>query len=273
MELAEAAPVPAQRKGSLGEALERLLLGAASVAALVLVWWLLHLIFGTMLMPDPVATIREVLAILLSGTFLVEMAASLRRVLVGFVLAMVVSIPLGIAMGTLRRAEGFFQVPMILGLTVPGLIWALLAIMFFGLSEVSAYFAVAITIMPMLAINIWQGAKSLDKDLMDMSNAFQTGIPSKVMDVILPQLLSHILAATRYGLGLAWKVVVVVEIFGFSSGIGYQIMRAFNLFSMKSVLAWAITFLVVMIFIEFGVIGFLEARATAWRPKAEVWRR
>lgn len=273
LELAEAAPVPAQRKGALGEALEKLLLGAASVAALLLVWWGLHLVFGTMLMPDPVATIREVLAILLSGTFLVEMAASLRRVLVGFVLAMVVSIPLGIAMGTLRRAEGFFQVPMILGLTVPGLIWALLAIMFFGLSEVSAYFAVAITIMPMLAINIWQGAKSLDKDLMDMSNAFQTGIPSKVMDVILPQLLSHILAATRYGLGLAWKVVVVVEIFGFSSGIGYQIMRAFNLFSMKSVLAWAITFLVVMIFIEFGVIGFLEARATAWRPKAEVWRR
>ena len=67
--------------------------------------------------------------------------------------------------------------------------------------------------------------------------------------------------------------VVVVEIFGFSSGIGYQIMRAFNLFSMKSVLAWAITFLVVMIVIEFGVIGLLEARATVWRPKADVWRR
>lgn len=273
MELAEAPPVPAQRKGALGEALEKLLLGVASVAALLLVWWGLHLVFGTMLMPDPVATIREVLAILLSGTFLVEMAASLRRVLVGFVLAMVVSIPLGIAMGTLRRAEGFFQVPMILGLTVPGLIWALLAIMFFGLSEVSAYFAVSITIMPMLAINIWQGAKSLDKDLIDMSNAFGASMWSKVLDVILPQLLSHILAATRYGLGLAWKVVVVVEIFGFSSGIGYQIVRAFNLFSMKSVLAWAITFLGVMIFIEFGVIGLLEARATAWRPQAEVWRR
>jgi NitT/TauT family transport system permease protein len=224
-------------------------------------------------MPEPLVTLREVATILFGGTFLLEMAATLRRVLVGFALAMLVSIPLGIVMGTLRRAEGFFQVPVILGLTVPGLIWALLAIMFFGLSEVSAYFAVSITILPMLAINIWQGAKSLDKDLMDMSNAFRASLWSKVLDVILPQLLSHILAATRYGLGLAWKVVVVVEIFGFSSGIGYQIMRAFNLFSMKSVLAWAITFLGAMIFIEFGVIGLLEARATAWRPKAEVWRR
>lgn len=270
--LAQAAPVPQARK-RMGEALEKPLLGASSVFLMMALWWGLHLVFGATLMPEPLTALREVAAIILSGTFFQEMAATLRRVLVGFTLAMLVSVPLGILMGTLRRAEAFFQVPIIMGLTVPGLIYALLAIMFFGLSEWSAYFAVAVTILPMLAINIWQGAKSLDKDLMDMSKAFRASVASKVLEVILPQLLSHLLAATRYGLGLAWKVVVVVEIFGFSSGVGYQIMRAFNLFSMKSVVAWAITFLLVMVFIEFGVIGLLEARASAWRPKAQVWSR
>jgi NitT/TauT family transport system permease protein len=161
----------------------------------------------------------------------------------------------------------------ILGLTMPGLIWAVLAIMFFGLNETSAYAAVSITICPMLAISLWQGTKSIDKDLIDMSTAFHASPWSKIVDVILPQLIPHILAAIRYGLGLAWKVVVVVEMFGFSNGVGYQVVRGFNTFSMKAVIAWAITFLVVMIIIEFGVIGWLEAKVTRWRPRVEAWRR
>jgi NitT/TauT family transport system permease protein len=148
-----------------------------------------------------------------------------------------------------------------------------LMIMFFGLNETSAYAAVAITIMPMLAISIWQGTKSIDKDLIDMSRIFHASPLSKVVDVILPQLISHILAAIRYGLGLAWKVVVVVEMFGLSNGVGYQVVRGFNVFSMKAVLAWAISFLVVMIVIEFGIIGWVEKAVTRWRPRVEAWRR
>ena len=96
---------------------------------------------------------------------------------------------------------------------------------------------------------------------------------SKLVDVILPQLVSHILAAIRYGLGLAWKVIVLVEGFGFSNGVGYQVMHQFDLFSVKGVLAWAITFLIVMIFLEFGVVGVLERSVTRWRPRVEAWRR
>ena len=255
------------------ETLRDVALRVASVIALVFIWWLLSLFFPPSLVPKPWDTFAEVGVIVTSGNFFTEMGATLRRVLVGFGLAMIVSIPLGIFMGTLRSLESFFEPPVILGLTMPGLIWAVLAIMFFGLNETSAYAAVAVTIAPMLAISIWQGTKSIDKDLIDMSKVFHAGAWSKVVDVILPQLISHILAAIRYGLGLAWKVVVVVEMFGFSNGVGYQVVRGFNVFSMKAVLAWTITFLVVMIVIEFGLIGWLERSVTRWRPRVEAWRR
>jgi NitT/TauT family transport system permease protein len=245
----------------------------AGLLSLLLVWWIMTWFFPPALVPAPWETFAEVGAILTSGSFLHEMGATLRRVLVGFGIAMVVAIPLGSIMGTLRRLESFFEPPVILGLTMPGLIWAVLAIMFFGLTETSAYAAVAVTICPMLAISIWQGTKSIEKDLIDMSTAFHASPWSKIIDVIVPQLISHILAAVRYGLGLAWKVVVVVEMFGFSDGVGYQVVRGFNIFSMKAVLAWAITFLVVMIVIEFGFIGWLERLITRWRPKVVAWRR
>jgi NitT/TauT family transport system permease protein len=267
--------VPAARgKARAGrQALKDNGLRIASIGALLFIWWLLSLIFPPTLVPKPWDTFVEVGAIVESGDLLVEMGNTLRRVFVGFALAMIISIPLGVFMGTLRSMESFFEPPVVLGLTMPGLIWAVLAIMFFGLTETSAYAAVAITILPMLTISIWQGTKSIDKDLIDMSRVFHAGPWSKIVDVILPQLISHILAAIRYGLGLAWKVVVVVEMFGFSNGVGYRVVRGFNTFSMKAVLAWTITFLVVMIVIEFGMIGWLEKSVTRWRPRVEAWRR
>ena len=249
------------------------LLRGGSILAMIAVWWIMTFFFPPSLIPLPSATFSEVISIVSTGQFFSEMGATLRRVGVGFGIAMMVAIPLGILMGTVKNLESFFEPPVILGLTMPGLVWAVMAIMFFGLSEISAYAAVAVTIMPMLAISLWQGTKSIDKDLIDMSTAFRASPWSKIVDVILPQLISHILAAIRYGLGLAWKVVVVVEMFGFSNGVGYQVVRGFNVFSMKQVLAWAITFLIVMIVIEFGVIGWLEIKVTRWRPRIEAWRR
>ena len=270
----ERVALPARtRTGRVSEALRDIGLRVGSIVTLVFVWWVLSLFFPPTLIPRPWDTFAEVAAIITTGNFFAEMGSTLRRVLVGFGIAMVVSIPLGILMGTLRNLESFFEPPVILGLTMPGLIWAVLMIMFFGLTETSAYAAVAVTIFPMLAISIWQGTKAIDKDLIDMSKVFHASPWSKIVDVILPQLVSHILAAIRYGLGLAWKVVVVVEMFGLSNGVGYQVVRGFNIFSMKTVLAWAITFLVVMIVIEFGIIGWLERSVTRWRPRVEAWRR
>jgi NitT/TauT family transport system permease protein len=255
------------------EAARTLILRLGSILAMLILWWIMTFFFPPSLIPHPIDTLIEVGAIVNTGQFLAEMGATLRRVGVGFAIAMLIAIPLGIVMGTIKSLENFFEPPVILGLTMPGLVWAVMAIMFFGLNETSAYAAVAITILPMLAISLWQGTKSIDKDLIDMSTAFHASAWSKVVDVILPQLISHILAAIRYGLGLAWKVVVVVEMFGFSNGVGYQVVRGFNIFSMKQVMAWAITFLIVMIVIEFGIIGWLESRVTRWRPRIDAWRR
>ncbi|MGZ8522305.1 MAG: ABC transporter permease [Candidatus Binatia bacterium] len=269
---ASAAPPRRARRKEHGASWTFLLRGG-SILAMIAVWWVMTFFFPPSLIPLPSATFSEVISIVSTGQFFSEMGATLRRVGVGFGIAMMVAIPLGILMGTVKNLESFFEPPVILGLTMPGLVWAVMAIMFFGLSEISAYAAVAVTIMPMLAISLWQGTKSIDKDLIDMSTAFRASPWSKIVDVILPQLISHILAAIRYGLGLAWKVVVVVEMFGFSNGVGYQVVRGFNVFSMKQVLAWAITFLIVMIVLEFGVIGWLEGKVTRWRPHIEAWRR
>jgi NitT/TauT family transport system permease protein len=243
-----------------------------ALASVIGVWWLLYLLYPRLL-PSPMSTVNEAVRLVTDGSFFFHMYQSLRRVFVGASVAMIFSVAVGIYMGTVRLGEHFFQPLVVLGLTIPGLMWALIAVMLFGINEFASYFAVAVTTFPMLVINIWAGVKSLDKELMDMSHVFHFTKSMKITQVILPQLVSNIFAATRYGLGLAWKVVVVVEMFGTSNGVGYQVMKSYQVFNMEGVIAWTLTFVVAMIVIEYGIINLAERRLTAWRPKIDVWRR
>ncbi len=258
---------------SLGRELTgRLVPPLLALLSVVAVWWLLYLIYPR-LFPSPVSTVREAARLVSDGTFFFHMYQSLRRVFVGSIVAMFFSVGIGIYMGTVVMGERFFQPLVVLGLTIPGLMWALIAVMLFGINEWSPYFAVTVTIFPMLVINIWAGVKALDKELIDMSRVFHFTPWMKISQVIIPQLVPNIFAATRYGLGLAWKVVVVVEMFGTSNGVGYQVMKSYQVFNMEGVIAWTLTFVVAMIVIEYGAINFAERRLTAWRPKIDVWRR
>jgi NitT/TauT family transport system permease protein len=262
---------PAGRSGGV-ELTSRLLPPLFAVLSVVGVWWALHAIYPRLL-PSPLSTVQEAIRLVSDGTFFFHMYQSLRRVFVGAVIAMLFSVGVGIYMGTVVMGERFFQPLVVLGLTIPGLMWALIAVMLFGINEFSPYFAVTVTIFPMLVINIWAGVKALDKELMDMSHVFHFTKWMKISQVILPQLVPNIFAATRYGLGLAWKVVVVVEMFGTSNGVGYQVMKSYQVFNMESVIAWTLTFVLAMIVIEYGIINYAERRLTAWRPKIDVWRR
>ena len=104
----ESTPIAKPRPGLAKQALIDFSLRAGSILTLILIWWILSLFFPPTLVPKPFDTFAEVATIVSTGNFFSEMGSTLRRVLVGFGLAMIVSIPLGILMGTLRSLESFF---------------------------------------------------------------------------------------------------------------------------------------------------------------------
>jgi len=83
--------------------------------------------------------------------------------------------------------------------------------------------------------------------------------------VILPQLAPYVFAASRAGLALIWKVVLVVELLGRSNGVGFQIQIYFQLFDVTLILAYTLAFILVIQLLEWGVLQPLEHRATRWR--------
>ncbi|MBI3013487.1 MAG: ABC transporter permease [Candidatus Tectomicrobia bacterium] len=242
------------------------LIRGLSLLAILVVWWIISLFFPPSFIPGPEIVLKKVAALLFTGEFLFHMYKTLLRVILGFLWAFVIGSLIGMVMGFSRLAEHFFEVEVLVGLTIPGLAWAIISLMWFGIRDFSAIFSIFIIILPMIAVNMWEGTKALDRELIEMGHAFKASRKMVIRHVVIPQLVPYLFAATRFGFALAWKVVVVAEMLGLSNGVGFMINHSFGLFDMEGVLAWTLSFTLVMILLEFGIVKLIEKRATKWRP-------
>jgi NitT/TauT family transport system permease protein len=172
---------------------------------------------------------------------------------------------IGLALGRMKTADKFFDAWLILFLNLPALVSITLCYIWFGLTEAAAVTAVALNKIPNVAVNLREGARSLSRDLDEMALVYKLGWWKKLRHVTLPQLAPFFAAAARSGLALVWKIVLVVEAFGRSSGVGYRLNIAFQEFDVSTILAYALAFILIVQFIEFTVLHPGQARVNAWR--------
>ncbi len=241
-----------------------------SVAVLLLGWIALALLFPPTIVPQPVQVIRVAWENLVSGEAFYHVGKTILRVVLGMGLAMLLGTIVGVAMGLSRRGEEFFETWVMVGLTIPAVVYGIIFLLWFGLNDIAAILAIGVTAFPAVAINLWQGVKDIDMKLVRMAQAFRVPRRGVIRKVILPQTVPYLLAATRYALGISWKICTTIELIGMSSGVGYQLHYWFGFFNMTQVFAWTLTFVLVLFVIEYLLINPFERQATAWRPAIQV---
>jgi NitT/TauT family transport system permease protein len=200
-----------------------------------------------------------------SGQAFFHLYKTLLRVGFGLILTMLLGIGTGTVMGLSRKGEVFLDSWVMVGLTVPAIVYSIVCLLWFGLNEMAAIIAIGIAAFPAVSISIWQGIKAMDMQLVSMGQAFHLSKSAIIRKIIFPQLLPHILASMRYALGICWKICTTVELIGMSSGVGFQLNYWFGLFSMSQVFAWTLLFLLVMFAIEYLLFKPIEQRLTRWR--------
>lgn len=241
-------------------------LRVAAALAVLAVWWLASVLISGDVVPSPLVTAERLAELWRAGDFLGHVGHTLRRVGLGMLLTVALAIMLGVAMGRSRRAELFFDMPVLVGRTIPGLAWALMAVMVVGLNERAPVLAVVLTATPLVTVQIWEATKALDRDLFEMARVFRVAPADRLRHIVLPALAPEVVAGIKLGLSLGWQVVVLAELLGLGNGVGYQINESFSNFDVAGVLAWTLAFSAIMAFIEYGLIGALQRRMTRWRP-------
>ncbi|HEX5796610.1 MAG TPA: ABC transporter permease [Geminicoccaceae bacterium] len=261
-----AAGAPHDATPGLIERLWPALLPAVSILALVLVWqiaaWLAD---NPRRLPSPAAVLVMLTQLTLSGELLYHLGVTLWRVAASFVIAMLIGTALGVAMGRAPLFDRLAHPWLVFFLNIPALVTIVLAYIWIGLVETAVIVAVAANKIPNVMVTLREGARALDRNLLEMASVFRIGRRRTLQYVVLPQLYPYIAAAARSGLALIWKIVLVTELLGRSNGVGFEIGLYFQLFDVTGILAYTVAFVIVIQMIEWTLLLPLERHVGRWR--------
>jgi NitT/TauT family transport system permease protein len=216
------------------------------------------------LLPGPSTVFRTFGELWATGEVPGAFATTLSRIAIGFAISFVVGVGVGMLMQN-RFLSGFFRDAVTIGVTTPGLIWALITAIIFGNRTAGPIIAIVLTTFAIITVNVSEGIKSLPKDLIDMGKSFRVGVLRRNREIVIPHLAPFIFTAVRFGFSIAWKITVLTEVFSASQGIGFEMRTATQLFRLDEFLTWILAFYVLALFLDKVVLETLERRFFAWR--------
>ncbi len=244
------------------------LIFAASVLALILVWQGAAILTADpLVLPSPLRVATILWGEAVSGTLWRHIVPTLLRVAAAFTLAMVLGSALGLVLGLMPRVNRWADPWVVVFLNMPALVVIVLCYLWIGLNETAAIVAVAANKAAAVLVTVREGARALDPAVAEMARVYRMSPLTRLRHVILPQLAPFFAAAARGGLSIIWKLVLVVELLGRPNGIGFQIHLYFQLFEVGHVIAYALSFIGVMLLIEYALIQPAEQRASRWRRR------
>lgn len=241
------------------------------VATIVLAWqFAAMLLFTPSTLPSPLAVLNRVLGIIESGGAgqagaLFHLRITLTRVVIVTAISMTGAVALGLLMNANDHVEDMFTILLPFWMTLPTVVVVLVTMILFDFSQMSVISAAIITTTPFSAISIWKGMQNLDEELVEMADAFGAGLYATYRHIYVPSILPAFFSSFRYLFSMAWKIVVIAEVFGIQHGMGAQFRFWFNESSVVSLLAYLVLFMGVMFVLEYGVIYPIERYVFRWR--------
>ena len=255
----------ASRRLRLGLLAQRVLL----VAVMVGVWWLSSLSVPHYILPGPTRVWEALQLITGNGDLWSNLGITFWRVAVGFVFATLVGLPFGIVLGANRRAGDFFEPVIPVLNTVSSAIWAIFAIIWFGISNATTIFVVFMTAMPLIITNVWQGTRTVNADFIELAQVLRMPDWKVMTKIYLPTILPYFFSGARLAFGFGWRVSLVAETIGSSSGVGYRLRQAADLIRTDQVFAWTLTLVIMMATIEMGMLKPLESYLFRWKKDVD----
>jgi ABC-type nitrate/sulfonate/bicarbonate transport system permease component len=202
--------------------------------------------------------------LLISGELFRTLAVSLQALVIGFLISLVVGVPLGLMMGRYRRLEAFLDIYMTALLTVPMISFIPFLVIAFGLGLHSRVWIVFLFAFVIIAINTTAGVRHVDPTLTEMAKSFGAKESELFVKIILPAALPMIMAGIRLGMGRAVLGMVTSEMILAVVGFGAMLMTFSASFNSPALFATILTIVLLAVAL-LALIQFLDRRLTPWR--------
>ena len=228
---------------------------------LVFLVWLLLTELGLVnekFLPKPIETLQTGIRLFTENGFLQDIGVMTYRVLLGFLISMVVAVPLGILIGVYAPIEAFFEPVMSFLRYLPVTAFIPLFILWIGIDEREKVAVIILGTFPQLLLMVAGDTRKVKHDLIEVSYTLGTNRLNVVWRVVFPAAMPYILDSLRMVLGWAWTYVTVAEMIGASSGIGYMIIQSQRMLNVGKIFVGILTI---------GIIGLLFDFLFKWLSK------
>jgi NitT/TauT family transport system permease protein len=199
-----------------------------------------------------------------SGTWFANLAFSAERVSKGFLAALVVGVPVGLAIGWNRLAASTVDPTVQLLRPIPITAWLPFSIAVFGIQDIGAVFLIALGAFYPIVVNTAQGARDVERNLIRAALMMGASRLTVLRRVVLPASLPSIFTGMRIGLGIAWTAVIVAEMVAVKSGLGYVLWDAYYVGRMDVVIADMVTIGILGLLTDY-IIVLVERWVLTWR--------
>lgn len=212
----------------IGDKLKRMLPSLLVIALIIAVWWGVVTQTESAIFPTPWQVVTGTLELAHDGTLWEHIGASLFRVGTGFGLAVLVAVPLGLWMGWVGAAYRTFNPIFQMLRPISPIAWIPLAILWFGVGDVSPIFLIFISSVFPMIVQTTSGVHTIERRYLRAAANFGVSRTVLFRRVVIPAVLPEIIVGMRIGIGVAWLVVVAAEMIALRSGLGYMIMDSRN---------------------------------------------
>lgn len=220
---------PAPRGRAAPALLERpTLLGTLPFVAILAAWWLLPQVvqYPQYMLPSVDTVLHTAWDAIRDGSLLRDVAASLLRLLAGFVIGMALAVPLGLAIALNRHVADIFRPVLSFLQAISGIAWVPLTIIWFGIGNGSVVFVIANTIFFASLYNTVTGVQSIPTSLYRAVRSHGGTGWTLLTNLILPGALVQLLLGVRTSMAYGWRALVASEMIAGSNGLGFMTMEA-----------------------------------------------
>lgn len=229
---------------------------------LIAAWYFIHAASHSVI-PTPTAVVGALHVQVTNGILLITIIEALKAITVGFVLAIGIGIPLGLAMGNSELVEELFD-PYVYALYVtPFAAMVPALIVWFGTGFLIRMVVVFFFSLVPITINTMQGSKRLPGDLIDAVQSFGGNRRFVLIHVILPYEVPFLVAGVRLGIGRAVKGLVVTELFVSVSGFGAILTKWSSAFRLEGVISVVLVLMLIGVLLT-SIVRQIEKRVVHW---------
>lgn len=244
----------------------RFLPSIAVIALIVAAWWAIVVASGSMVFPTPLQVLSGTAELVRDGSLWQHIGASLFRVGTGFLLAVVVAVPLGLWMGWVKGAYATLNPVFQMLRPISPIAWIPIAILWFGVGDVSPIFLIFISSVFPMVVQTTAGVHTIEQRYLRAAANFGVSRGTLFRQVVIPAVLPQIIVGMRIGLGVAWLVVVAAEMIALRSGLGYLIIDSRNAGNRYDLVIAAMIIIGLIGLMLDGVMRLLEGlKAVRWR--------